>query len=900
MPASLTLPPQLRPTEQSSAIATPAQRAPNPNDDHVRRLLGGLKRKYAARITGELTMPAQPARFAELPEALHPRLRAALAARGLTRLYAHQRAAWDLAQRGEHLVVATPTASGKTLCYNLPVLDAVLSRGAKALYLFPTKALAQDQVAELAELNQALVGGASAAAPSKSLSKLPPGSNTPHGAKARGANIDPDPDQRDRGTLGIKAFTFDGDTPGDARKAVRTRGDIVLSNPDMLHQAILPHHTKWAQFFESLEYVVVDELHSYRGVFGSHVANVFRRLQRICRFYGASPRFIFASATIANPAALAGRLIGAEVRAVTDSGAPRGERHLLLWNPPVIDPDLGIRASARSQTTRIARAATRQGLKNIVFARSRLMVEVITKYLKDVFDRDPRRPPRVLAYRGGYLPSERRSGEQALRAGRVDCVVSTSALELGVDIGALDVAVLNGYPGTIAATWQRLGRAGRRNRPSLGVLVATSDPLDQYMVRHPEFFLGRSPEHARIHPDQLLILMDHVRCAAFELPFRDGEAFGDCAEDLAEMLAYLRDEGLLQRQGGQWYWIADSYPANAVSLRSVAEGNFVVIDTSGGKQTIIAEVDYTGAPGTVYEGAIYMVQSQPYQVERLDWTGRKAFVTKTRADYYTDAIDYTKLKILAEFDRITNADGAAGQAAAAHGEVHLVRRYPGYKKIRYYSHDNIGYGNIDLPDQEMHTTAVWWQVHPRALEAAIAETFGGRERAVEGFLGAAYALHHVAALRAMAELGDLGRAVGDGQGRWFAVVGADGRGQLRGPDNEQLDGACLAGRFEPTLFLYDNYPGGVGLSAPLFDAARALLADARALVQGCACRAGCPACIGPILPGDEQRVQTPKHLALAVLGLLEGRAPGAEDRGEALPGPGTGTLSRPSQQTADE
>jgi len=801
----------------------------------VADLLAGLKRKYAGRITGELAMPALPARFAELPQALHPRLQAALSARGLTRLYAHQRETWDRVRRGEHVVVATPTASGKTLCYNLPVLDAVLARQAKALYLFPTKALAQDQVAELAELNRAA-------------------------------------------ELGVKAFTFDGDTPGDARKAVRTRGDIVLSNPDMLHQGILPHHTKWAQFFESLAFVVVDELHGYRGVFGSHVANVFRRLERICRFYGSEPRFIFASATIANPAELAAGLIGAPVAAVTDSGAPRGARHLLLWNPPVIDPDLGIRASARSQTTRIARAATRAGLKNIVFARSRLMVEVITKYLKDVFDRDPRRPPRVLAYRGGYLPSERRAGEQALRAGRVDCVISTSALELGVDIGVLDVAVLNGYPGTIAATWQRLGRAGRRNRPSLGVLVATSDPLDQYMVRHPEFFLGRSPEHARIHPDQLLILMDHVRCAAFELPFRDGERFG--AEDLGEMLAYLRDEGVLQYQpgveAGRWYWIADSYPANAVSLRSVAEGNFVVIDISEGKQTIIAEVDYTGAPGTVYEGAIYMVQSQPYQVERLDWTGRKAFVRKTRADYYTDAIDYTRLKILERFDACRGE-----QAASAHGEVHLVRRYPGYKKIRYYSHDNIGYGNIDLPDQEMHTTAVWWQVHPAALARLIAAQGGGRERAIEGFLGAAYALHHVAALRAMAEIQDLGRAVGDGQGSWFAVVGSDGRGQLRGPDNQPLDAGApvLTGeRFEPTLFLYDNYPGGVGLSAPLFDAAAALVSDAIGLVRGCPCQAGCPACIGPVLPGDEQRPQSPKQVALAVLELLSGGL--AEGRGD--------------------
>ncbi|TVQ91500.1 MAG: DEAD/DEAH box helicase [Chromatiaceae bacterium] len=796
------------------------------DDERLARLLAGLRRRHAGRITGALTLPAQPGHYAELPADLHPDLRQALLARGLNRLYTHQRQAWDLVQAGSHLVVATPTASGKTLCYNLPVLDAVLRQRAKALYLFPTKALAQDQVAELAQLNHAATG------------------------------------------LGIKAFTFDGDTPGDARKAVRTRGDIVLSNPDMLHQAILPHHTKWAQFFEALAFIVVDELHSYRGVFGAHVANVFRRLLRICRFYGASPRFIFASATIGNPADLAARLIGAPVAAVSDSGAPQGARHLLFWNPPVLDADLGIRASARSQSTRIARAAMRLGLKNIVFARSRLMVEVITKYLKDCFDRDPRRPPRVLAYRGGYLPSDRRATEQALRAGRVDTVVSTSALELGVDIGALDVAILNGYPGSIAATWQRLGRAGRRQRPSLGVLVASSDPLDQYLVRHPRFFLGQSPEQARVHPDQLLILMDHVRCAAFELPFTDGEGFGDCAEDLGEMLAYLCDEGLLQPQGGRWYWIADSYPANAVSLRSVTEGNFVVIDVSDGGQQIIAEVDWSGAPGTLYEGAIYLIQSQPYQVERLDWTGRKAWVRRTRADYYTEAIDYTRLSVLARFAErplgSLTASVTAPSALAAHGEVQLVRRYPGYKKIRYYTHDNIGYGHIHLPDQDLHTTAVWWQVEP----ALLAHQLPVRERAIEGFLGAAYALHHVAALRVMAEVRDLGRAVGDGQGRWFAVIGADGRGQLRGPDHRPL-AAPPGGRFEPTLFLYDNYPGGVGLSVPLFDAAAVLVADALALVAGCACSAGCPACIGPILPGDEQRAQSPKATALLVLRLLD-------------------------------
>ncbi|RMG37123.1 MAG: DEAD/DEAH box helicase, partial [Gammaproteobacteria bacterium] len=727
------------------------------------RLVAALKRRYRDRITGELVLPARKAHLVPLPDSLDPAIVEALAHRGITRLYSHQAQAWAEARAGRHLVVVTPTASGKTLCYNLPVLQAAREGDAKSLYLFPTKALAQDQVAELIELNQA-------------------------------------------GDLGVRAFTFDGDTPGDARKAVRTRGDIVVSNPDMLHQGILPHHTKWAQFFENLRFVVIDEMHTYRGVFGSHMANVLRRLQRICRFYGSRPQFIFCSATIANPAELASALIGAPVEAITESGAPQGERRLLLWNPPVINPDLGLRASCRSQTTRIARLATRMGLKNIVFARSRLMVEVLTRYLKDVFDRDPRRPPRVAAYRGGYLPGERRATERRLRAGEVDCVVATSALELGVDIGALDVCVLNGYPGTIAGTWQRLGRAGRRNRPSLGVLVASSEPLDQYIVRNPDFFLGASPEQARIDPDQVLILLDHVRCAAFELPFREGETFGD--QPVGELLHYLQEAGVLHHESGQWHWVEDSYPANSVSLRSVAEGNFVVIDTSRGGQKIIAEVDFTAAPMTLYEGAIYLVQASPYQVERLDWEGRKAFVTPTRADYYTDAIDYTRLKILERF-----AQQSQGQGMAAHGEVHLVRRIAGYKKIRYYTHENIGYGNIRLPDQEMHTTAVWWELRPGALEVA----FGSRQQALDGFLGAAYALHHVAALRLMAEPSDLGRAVGDGDAKWFATLGSDGRGQMRDVSGEEV-APDHQGAFRPAVFLYDNYPGGVGLSQPLFEA----------------------------------------------------------------------------------
>jgi DEAD/DEAH box helicase domain-containing protein len=797
-------------TASLTAQSPPVETVPDAVEGLARHLLG----RYRDRICAELTLPSRPARWSALPDDLDPRLAGALRARGIERLYSHQAEAWRLLAGGEHTVVVTPTASGKTLCYNLPVLQAACRGEGKALYLFPTKALAQDQVAELLALNSA-------------------------------------------GSLGVRAYTFDGDTPGDARKAVRTRGDFVISNPDMLHQAILPHHTKWAQFFENLRYVVIDEMHTYRGVFGSHVANLVRRLRRVLAFYGADPRFVFCSATIANPVELASTLLGERVAAVTSSGAPCGERRLLLWNPPVVNPDLGIRASARSQTNRIARLATRFGLKSIVFARSRLMVEVLTKYLKDVFDNDPRRKPRVFAYRGGYLPTQRRETERRMRSGDIDCIVSTSALELGVDIGSLDVCVLNGYPGSIAATWQRLGRAGRRNRPALGILVAGSEPLDQYIVRNPDFFLGASPEQARIDPDQLLVLLDHVRCAAFELPFRQGEAFGE-RYPVAQFLQYLVDEGVVHHEAGAWHWVTDAYPANAVSLRAVAEGNFVVVDIAKDGRQVIAEVDFSSAPETLYEGAIYMIQAAPYQVEQLDWTGRKAYVRPTRVDYYTDAVVYTRLKILERF-----AEQFGASSRTAHGEVHLVKRFAGYKKIRYYTHENIGYGNINLPDQEMHTTAVWWELRPGVLE----QVFASRQMALDGFLGAAYALHHVAALRMMSEVSDLGRAVGDGDGRWFAAQRADGRGQMRDASGDEL-APDHQGEFRPAVFLYDNHPGGVGLSEPLYRVRSNIVADAFRLVADCSCAYGCPACVGPVLASDEERGYSPKALAVRVLTCL--------------------------------
>ena len=774
---------------QPTGPALPATKRPNLPTDAVggARLARRLGRKYADRITALRRWPARDGVYAEFPDDLPDNIATALRARGITRLYRHQAEAWQAARRGENLLLATPTASGKSLCYLLPVLSAARD-GGKSLFLFPTKALAQDQVAELIELSQA-------------------------------------------GSLSVRAATFDGDTPGDARQAIRAQGDVVVTNPDMLHQGILPHHTKWASLFENLRYVVIDEIHGYRGVFGSHVGNVIRRLKRICAFYGSDPQFILCSATIGNALEHAEALIEAPVQAITESGAPSGEKFLMLWNPPVVNPDLGLRASVRSQSVRIARIAIKAALKTLVFCGSRTQVEVITKYLKEVFDREPRGPARIRAYRGGYLPNERRETEVAMRAGQVDGIVSTSALELGVDIGALDVVVLNGWPGSVAATWQRFGRAGRRQQASVGVLVASSEAMDQYVVQHPEYFFGANPEHARIHPDQPLVLLDHVRCAAFELPFHEGDRFGPVAvEGFLELLA---EDAVVHREGERWEWIADSYPANAVNLRAVADGNFVVVDRTDGRQTIIAEVDYTAAALTLHEGAIHMVQSVPYQVERLDWPGRKAYVRRTFVDYYTDAIDHTKLKVLERFE---GSPLGAGQCET--GEVHVVRRVSGYKKIRFHTHENIGYGPVQLPDQELQTTATWWQLPPAVLEAA----FASRERALAAFHGAANALHCVARLAVMAEARDLQQCVGDAH-----------------PD----------GRFHPALYLYDAYPGGMGLSQPLFDRRVELVKRARGLISACPCTRGCPACVGPIAPPLNGEPETPKRAAQRLLALFE-------------------------------
>lgn len=762
-------------------------------------------------VTAVRHLPAMEARYAAWPDAVHAALVQAYAARGIEQPYTHQAAAMGHALAGRHVVVVTPTASGKTLCYNGAVLSTVLQEpGARALYLFPTKALAQDQLAELQGLAQIV-----------------------------GAVADRE----------IGVFTYDGDTPSDARRAIRSRASVVLTNPDMLHAGVLPHHPRWARLFENLRYIVIDELHAYRGVFGSHLANVLRRLQRICRHYGSNPTFICTSATIANPKELAEQLTEQTFELVAESGAPRGEKFFVLLNPPVVNRELGIRRSYLSEARRVALEFLRRNLQIIVFAQSRLATEILTTYLKDAFQGPPGATEAVRGYRGGYLPMRRREIERGLREGDVRAVVSTNALELGIDIGALDVCVMAGYPGTIASTWQRAGRAGRRAGRSAAVLVASSAPLDQFIVRHPTYFFDASPEHALINPENLHVLLNHVKCAAFELPFQDGERFGRTTISTDEVLQVLEEQGFVHQADGQWNWTHESYPADAVSLRAITSDNFVVVDTTEGSR-VIGETDYTSALSTLHEKAIYILEGALFQVERLDIEGRKAFVRSVECDYYTDAITYTKVNVLEEIasapggsdavdDQAAQDDAGAdddvpstgalvqGGALKSHGDVHVVSRVVGFKKIRFYTNENVGSGDLDLPQQEMHTTAYWLTI-PRDMLLAL--PFAPDDRR-DGVNGLATAMASVAQLLLMCDRRDLGVSIDTGTGE----PGADGRAS-----------APLTGDSDARVYLYDNYPGGIGFSVPLYGMHTQLLAQTQDLIEGCPCPSGCPSCVGPV------------------------------------------------------
>src|SRR5579871_6192085 len=662
---------------------------------------------------------ARPGIFVDFPEQVAAVLQKSLSSRGIRQLYSHQAAAFTHAVNGRNVVVVTPTASGKTLCYNLPVLNHLIAEpGARAIYLFPTKALAEDQLQEFMAATEAMTVADATAGP---------------------------------GVPQIRAFTYDGDTPQDARRAIRERANVVLTNPDMLHAGILPHHTKWAKVFENLRYIVIDELHSYRGVYGSHLANVLRRIKRVCEFYGSSPQFICCSATIANPRDLAEALTGLPFELVQENGAPSGEKYVVFYNPPVVNRALGIRRGYLNETRRIAQELLDRGQQTLVFANSRLATELLLTYLKDKY-------PSASGYRGGYLPKERREIERKLRDGDIRAVVATNALELGIDIGSLDAVVMAGYPGSIASSWQRAGRAGRRQSCSLAVLVASSAPLDQYIIEHPEYFFERPPEHAYINPNNLEILMNHLKCAAFELPIRDGETFGGQtsgsddapAENTRELCQFLADLKFLHHSGDAWHWTSDTYPADTVSLRAVSSDNFVVVDITGDHR-VIAEVSFPNALTTLHEKAIYLHDARQYQVERFDYDGRKAYVRHVDSDYFTDAIDYTQVKELEEFE-----SSGAGGAKAAHGEVRLNRQIVGFKKVKFYTMENVGSGHLSMPEQEMHTTAFWLHF-PETFLARFADLTPTEKQSGLVALGAL--LRTVGSLRVMCDPRDLGVSI---------------------------------------------------------------------------------------------------------------------------------------------
>ncbi|MCU0276167.1 MAG: DEAD/DEAH box helicase [Acidobacteria bacterium] len=725
--------------------------------------------------------------FVDFPEQLAPAVVAIYKKRGIERLFSHQAEALQNVLQNRHTVVATPTASGKTLIYNAAALDA-LQRDpqAKSLYLFPTKALSQDQLAELFDMNKALGD-----------------------------------------TLGL--YTYDGDTPTSMRQAIRKQAQIVITNPYMLHSGILPHHTKWASLFENLKYVVIDELHYYTGVFGSHVANVLRRLKRVCAFYGARPVFIMSSATIANPAELAGRLIEEEVTLVERNGAPRGEKLLVFFNPPVVNRQLGIRRSYVAMTREIAGILLRHGLQVITFANSRLITEILVKYLKNDFEKTVQDRDTVRGYRGGYLPRLRREIEKGLRDGKIRAVVSTNALELGIDIGSLDAAVLASYPGSISSTWQRLGRAGRRGSRSLGVLVASSMPIDQYIVSHPEYFSGQSPEVGRINADNLTLLIDHIKCAAFELPFARGDRYG--AENLEEILSYLAEQQVLLAKDNQWFWTAEGYPADAVSLNRVTSDNFVVVDRTDGER-VIAEVGFSDALETLHPKAIYILEGEQFVVEELDYENRKAFLTRSNADYYTDSITYTKIKVLDVF-----AETRRKHVNFSHGDVHVFSQVVGFKKLKFFTMENVGAGELQLPQQEMHTTGFWLTVRNELLQSL---DFANEEK-IEAIAGIAYLVRQISPVILLCDARDLGVAIEDNLTKEPLHPG-ELKSLLRGPVDPSF-----ADRFEPNIFIFDKYPGGVGFSETLYEKGNMLLEKALEIIESCPCPSGCPSCVAPAI-----------------------------------------------------
>jgi len=724
------------------------------------------------------TINAQPAQYAPFPEQLHSSIKKALMERGIEQFYTHQRMAFDYGISGQSFTAVTPTASGKSLCYHLPVLHQILNDpSSRAIYLFPTKALAQDQKTDLNNLIESM-------------------------------------DEE------ILSYTYDGDTAPAIRQKIRKAGHIVMTNPDMLHSGILPHHTKWVSLFENLKYIVIDELHTYKGVFGSHVAHVIRRLKRICKFYGSDPIFICTSATIKNPKELAEKLTNTTHQLIADSGAPIGKKTFLFYNPPIVHPTFGVRRSSVLEVRDLATKLYEAGIQTIVFAKSRVRVEMLVTYLKELTKKKIQ-DESIRGYRGGYLPNERRAIEKGLRDGSIQIVVSTNALELGVDIGQLQACIMTGYPGNIASAWQQAGRAGRRQDSALIIYVAGATALDQYVVNHPKYLLGSTPEEALINPENILILMEHLKCASFELPFSMTDTYGEF--EVQELLAFLEEEGVLVKTSSNWHWMSDRFPAHEISLRSAAQENVVIIDWSvPGSSKVIGEMDTYSAMTLLHDEAIYLHQGIQYQVEKLDWEEKKAFVREVDVDYFTDANLAVELKVLNE-----DKNKAYSSAQISYGDVSLLAIPTIFKKIRFNTHENIGSGKIHIPPLEMHTNSTW-------LSFDMPENWS-EEMLTDALTGAAYSIGSFIPLYIQCDRKDL------------SVVP-----QVKSTHNEK-----------PTLFIYDSYPGGIGLSEKVYEILDRILEESIHHVDACPCESGCPSCIGA-----QDSLQNNKDKVVKILSIL--------------------------------
>ncbi len=739
----------------------------------VRRFISRIESApwYEGQISHIETIPARQAKFAALDPPLSERIRALLAGEGIEALYSHQVEAISNVREGKSVVLVTGTASGKTLAYNVPALEALLADPAScALYIYPTKALAQDQLRTLQRY------------------------------------------QAEDPLLPLKTGTYDGDTPPSMRRKLKNEANVLLTNPDMLHAGILPNHGTWARFFSNLRFVVVDEIHTYRGVFGSNVSHVLNRLNRICRHYGSSPVYICCSATIHNPLELAEKLTRRTMHLVDEDGSPRGEKAFVFWNPPFLDDGGMERRSSNMEAARLMAELVADGVQTIAFVRARVVSEVITKYVKEELARlAPSKVEAVKSYRGGYLPEERRRIEQELFSGRLNAVVSTNALELGIDVGSLEAALLAGYPGTIASSWQQAGRAGRGEAPSLAVLVSHNSPIDQYMVQHHEYFFGRSPENAVIDPFNPHIVLSHLRSAAYELPLEPQE-WGLFGEYCGAVLRLLEENREVRFKAGRHYWCGGSYPSADVQLRNIGDDIYTIVE-EGEANRVIGTIDETSAHMQVHPEAVYMHDCETYFVNSLDMVKKIAFVEKTDTDYYTQSITEVKIKIEKE-----EIEKKWRRSKAYFGDLSVTSVTFMFKKIKFGSRDSLGYGSLDLPPLTLLTTG-FWIVPPREAYGYVREA--GRVPR-EGLLGVANVMKEVIPVFVMCDTMDVGASV----------------------DSSAADA--------PALFVYDRYPGGLGFAHKVYEMIEEVMEGSLELLDKCPCGDGCPSCVGSPIPAYSQ------------------------------------------------